>query len=73
MGYNYFVRTLFNNTLIRIHGCEEVDVCPVDIFYNILATEIYTHKTLIKDKCFSTPTSAEINDTGTSKWKYKTS
>ena len=64
------MRTLFNNTLIRIHGCEEVEDCPVDIFYNILATEIYTRKTFIKEKCFSTPTPAEINATGNSRWNY---
>jgi hypothetical protein len=47
-GYNYSVRTLFNNNVITFKDCSNVELCPVDIFYNILSKLIFMGESTVK-------------------------
>ena len=67
-GYNYSIRTLYNNKPIKFKECVEVEICPIDIFINRLFKKITYNEAEIKNKCYSTPTESEIFPGGPSDW-----
>ena len=69
-GYNYSVRTLYNNSALMFNDCHG-EHCPIDVFINRLANKVILNEQEVKKQCYTKVNdSNELINGKSNSWTY---